>query len=210
MVKNNRIQTLAKLTKGYHTVLDIGTDHGLVLLEAFKKNYIQAAIASDIREKPLNQAKRNLEGYPVSFVLSDGFSQINQAFDLAIISGMGARLIQKILVHAPKDKIFVLQANDKHEELRRFLNDHHFEIIDEKVVFDQFYYVIIVVKYGKMDLTETDLYLGPILKMKPEAKSYYEFKRRQYETILPKVNGARKKQIEKIINFFNQETNTSM
>lgn len=210
MVKNNRIHTLAKLTKGYHTVLDIGTDHGLVLLEAFKKNYIQAAIASDIREKPLNQAKRNLEGYPVSFVLSDGFSQINQAFDLAIISGMGARLIQKILVHAPKDKIFVLQANDKHEELRRFLNDHHFEIIDEKVVFDQFYYVIIVVKYGKMDLTETDLYLGPILKMKPEAKSYYEFKRRQYETILPKVNGARKKQIEKIINFFNQETNTSM
>lgn len=210
MVKNNRIHTLAKLTKGYHTVLDIGTDHGLVLLEAFKKNYIQAAIASDIREKPLNQAKMNLEGYPVSFVLSDGFSQINQAFDLAIISGMGARLIQKILVHAPKDKIFVLQANDKHEELRRFLNDHHFEIIDEKVVFDQFYYVIIVVKYGKMDLTETDLYLGPILKMKPEAKSYYEFKRRQYETILPKVNGARKKQIEKIINFFNQETNTSM
>ncbi|MCK9235540.1 MAG: class I SAM-dependent methyltransferase [Acholeplasmataceae bacterium] len=209
MVKNNRIQTLAELTKGYHTVLDIGTDHGLVLLEAFKKNFIQTAIASDIREKPLNQARRNLEGYPVSFVLSDGFLQINQPFDLAIISGMGARLIRKILTHAPKDKTFVLQANDKHEELRRFLNDHHFEIIDERVIFDQFYYVIIIVKYGKMDLTETDLYLGPILRTKPEAKSYYEFKRRQYETILPKVSGTRKKQIEKIINFFKQETNTS-
>ncbi len=37
MARNKRISFLAELTKGFKTVLDIGTDHGLVLLEAFKK-----------------------------------------------------------------------------------------------------------------------------------------------------------------------------
>lgn len=40
MARNKRIKYLAELTKGYDRVLDIGTDHGLVLLEAFKKDIL--------------------------------------------------------------------------------------------------------------------------------------------------------------------------
>ncbi|TNF07749.1 MAG: SAM-dependent methyltransferase, partial [Bacillota bacterium] len=162
MARNKRISFLAELTKGYHKVLDIGTDHGLVLKKAFEKGYIQEAIASDINEKPLNQARRNLKNYPVHYVTSDGFLAINESFDLAVIAGMGAYLICDILNHAPKhDVTYILQANDKHEILRKYLMDHGFKIIDEYLVDDKFPYLILIVKRGSMILSEDELYLGP-------------------------------------------------
>ena len=54
-----RIDFLASLTKGYQNVIDIGTDHGLVLKKAFEKGYIKSAIATDINPKPLNSARIN-------------------------------------------------------------------------------------------------------------------------------------------------------
>lgn len=202
MARNKRIDFLAELTKGYDTVLDIGTDHGLVLKKAFEKGYIKKAIASDLREEPLNQAKANLEEYPVSFVLSDGFKKIKMDFDLAIIAGMGAYLITEILKDAPKDKTFILQANDKQEILRSYLNDSGFEIVDEFVIHDKFYYVMIIVRAGQMSLLEDDLYLGPKLKYKPEAKPYYQHKIKQYQKIINHVDEDRQKELLKLIKIY--------
>lgn len=202
MARNKRIDFLAELTKGYDTVLDIGTDHGLVLKKAFEKGYIKKAIASDLREEPLNQARANLEKYPVSFVLSDGFKKIKEPFDACIIAGMGAYLIAEILKCAPKDKTFILQANDKQDILRSFLNDSGFEIVDEFVIHDKFYYVIIVVRAGRMSLLEDDLYLGPKLKYKPEAKPYYQHKIKQYQKIINHVDEDRQKELLKLIKIY--------
>ena len=71
MIKNNRIDALVEKTKGINTLLDIGCDHGYVILEAFKKDYIKKAIASDINIKPLRSAENNLKEYPVEFILGD-------------------------------------------------------------------------------------------------------------------------------------------
>ena len=54
----SRISFIAKLTKGYDTVIDIGSDHGLVLKYALDNNFIKHAIASDINEGPLNRARK--------------------------------------------------------------------------------------------------------------------------------------------------------
>ena len=202
MAKNKRIDLLASLTKGYDTVLDIGTDHGLVLKKAFEKGYIKKAIASDLREEPLNQAKANLVHYPVSFVLSDGFKQVKESFDLGIIAGMGAYLITDILEHAPKDKTYILQANDKQEILRNYLNESGFEIVDEYIVHDKFYYIIMVVKSGEMHLLEDDLYLGPKLRYKAEAKPYYQHKVKQYQKIINHVDEDRQKELLKLIKIY--------
>ncbi|MDR4968893.1 MAG: class I SAM-dependent methyltransferase, partial [Acholeplasmataceae bacterium] len=164
MARSKRIEFLAELTNGHHHVLDIGTDHGLVLKIAFEKGYIEKAIASDLREKPLKQAEKNLKNYPTSFIKSDGFLNVKEKFDLAIIAGMGSYLICDILDHAPNSEItYLLQPNDKIEILRAYLMKHHFKIIDEYLIFDKFYYVIIKAIRGKMVLNESDLYLGPIL-----------------------------------------------
>lgn len=204
MARNKRIDLLASLTNGYDTVLDIGTDHGLVLKKAFQKGYIKQAIASDLREEPLNQAKANLKNYPVSFVLSDGFKEIKEDFDLAIIAGMGAYLITEILENAPKDKTYILQANDKQEVLRSYLNETGFEIVDEYIVHDKFYYIVMIVKAGQMHLLEDDLYLGPKLKFKPEAKSYYQHKIKQYQKIISHADEMRQKELLKLIKIYSK------
>ena len=203
MARNKRISFLAELTKGYDRVLDIGTDHGLVLLKAFEKGYIKEAIATDLREKPLKQAEKNLKNYPVTYILSDGFLAVKNPFDLAIIAGMGAYLIADIMNQAPKgNHVYILQANDKIEILREYLGSHGFKIIDEYLVHDRFFYVILKVTRGVMLLNEEDLYLGPILKNKPEALEYYARKAHQIEKILPSADSERQIELEKMLKIF--------
>jgi tRNA (adenine22-N1)-methyltransferase len=203
MVKNKRIGLLSDLCKGYERVLDIGTDHGLVLLEAFKKGYIKKGIASDLRELPLKQAYKNLKNYPVSFVLSDGFLAINEPYDLVIIAGMGTFLIGEILEHAPQSNMtFILQPNDKYEDFRRYLALNKFRIIDEYLVFEKHFYIIIKAERGIETLSEIEIILGPKLKHKKEATFYYQYKINQLEQLIPQVDEMRKNEILYIINIY--------
>ena len=39
-----RIEALSKHTKGIHTLLDIGTDHGYLLIDALHHGYIKKAL----------------------------------------------------------------------------------------------------------------------------------------------------------------------
>lgn len=203
MARSKRIEFLSELTKGFDTVLDIGTDHGFVLERAFQKNYIKQGLAADLRVEPLNQAKKTLKNYPVTFHLSDGFLSVKEDFDLAIIAGMGAHLIARIMEHAPYgSQTYLLQANEKIEALRTYLADHHFKIIDEYVVKDNFFYVILKVVRGEMTLTEEELYVGPILKTKPEATSYFQRKAKQYQTILSQTSEDQKAQVKKVLHYY--------
>ncbi len=203
MARSKRIDFLAELTKGYDTVLDIGTDHGFVLEQAFTKGYINKGIASDLREKPLNSARENLKDYPVNYVISNGFQSIEEPFDLAIISGMGAYLISEIMDHAPKgNQTYILQANDKIEVLRSYLMTHGFQIIDEYVIHDRFYYVILKVKRGQMHLSDDELLLGPILRNKPEALSYYKKKASQIEKIISNVDPERAEILKNLLKVY--------
>ncbi|WP_349401804.1 class I SAM-dependent methyltransferase [Candidatus Phytoplasma solani] len=136
-----RIPFIATLTKNYNTVLDIGADHGWVLKKAFQKGYIKKAIASDLRVKPLLQCQKNLKNYPVTFCLSDGFQNINQDFDLALICGMGTHTIIKIMEQAPdKSKHFLLGTQSKYYFLKQWLRENNFIILEENHLFDKFLY----------------------------------------------------------------------
>lgn len=208
MVKSKRIQLLANLCQGYDTVLDIGTDHGLVLLEAFQKKYIRQAIASDLRPLPLKQAKRNLKNYPAKFVLSDGFLAVNEPFDLVMISGMGAYLIADILKNAPLGEMdFILQPNDKPEDLRKFIMENQFMITDEFAVFDKHFYIIMKVKRGIEHLDDEDVILGHKLKHKPSSIPYYAYKIGQIDKIISKVNLKRKEELLYIQKIYKDQIN---
>ena len=128
-VVNNRILHIASLTKGYNTVIDIGSDHGLVLKKAFDLGFIKKGIATDINEGPLNQAKSNLKDYNVNYYLSDGFKNINEIYDLAIITGMGPNLIFNIIKNEIKENDFILGPNQKPYLLRKLLLENNFKII---------------------------------------------------------------------------------
>ena len=51
MARNKRIDSIVEALKGYHTALDIGTDHGYVLKHALDQHYIKKGIASDLRKQ---------------------------------------------------------------------------------------------------------------------------------------------------------------
>ncbi|MDY0278321.1 MAG: class I SAM-dependent methyltransferase [Acholeplasma sp.] len=177
MIKNKRLNALINETKEIDKLLDIGCDHGLVLKGAFDQAFIKEGIAADINAKPLESAKKNLDGYNVKYVVSDGFKAINEEFDGVVIAGMGAMLITKIMEHAPdeKDITYILQPNGKYEVLRSFLTKNGFKIIDETIVKDKFYYIIIKSIRGFSDLTDEQIFLGPILMNKDSSKNYYRY-----------------------------------
>ena len=194
-----RLDLIASLLKGYDVAVDIGSDHGYVLKYALDNNYIKRGIASEIAEGPLNNAKSNLKDYPVTFYLSDGFDKINEKFDIGIISGMGVYTIMDILSKAPQAE-YLLQPNDKHEILRDYLSKNNFQIIDEHITFDKFFYIVIHVKPGVEILSEEDIYLWPKLKHKKEARKYYKLKLSQLNEIYQKCDTKTKEKISKYIN----------
>lgn len=196
MVKSKRISFLASLTQGYTTALDIGCDHGYVLKEALDYGYIKYAIASDLREMPLQNAIETLRNYPIKAILSDGFLAINEPFDVAIIAGMGAHLIKDIMKHAPLgDMTYIIQPNDRHSYLRKHLMEMGFMIVDEHAIYDRFFYLVMIVKRGNMVLSEEDLILGPILKHKKEAKPYYEHVLKRLDNIMIQADEKRVKEL---------------
>lgn len=205
MVKSKRIKMLASLLKGYHTVLDIGSDHGYVLKEALDLGYIQAGIASEIAPLPLERAKKTLQNYPVRFVLSDGFLHINDHYDAVVIAGMGAYVIQNILKHSPKiAKRYILLPHDHIEDLRLFLASHDFHIIEEHVLFEKHYYHIMVVEEGKMKLSFKETYVGKHVTYSQYLCSYYESMIKKYDALILKVNDAKRDTFLKIRALFKE------
>lgn len=202
----SRLDQIVRLTKGYDVVADIGTDHGYVLKKALDLGYIKKGIASELRDGPLANAKNNLKGYPVSFYLSDGFEKIDEDFDLGIIAGMGVYTIIDILKNAP-EKEYILQANDKVEILREYLATNNYKIVDEYVVFDKFYYVILKVEPGFEKISPKEIYLGPKLIKKETSTPYYQNKLDVILDIYKKAPKSRRKELDILINYLKKVTN---
>ncbi|KXT29325.1 hypothetical protein AXA84_0139 [Candidatus Phytoplasma oryzae] len=142
-----RINFIVSFLKGYDIVLDIGSDHGLILKKAFDLRYIKKAIATDIRIKPLEQAKKTLIKYPVVFYLSDGFENIKDVyFDLVLICGMGPHTIINILKKSSFfQKHFLLGCQGKINYLVDWLLKNNFYIWKSYEIFDKFPYLFLKV-----------------------------------------------------------------
>lgn len=205
MVENNRLKFISSLLKGYNTVLDIGTDHGLVLKYAFDMGYIKNGIASDLREKPLISAKNNLKDYPCEFILSNGFSNIKKDFDCCVICGMGSHLISEILSDSPNNNAhYILGTNDKEDELREYLSNNNFKILDEYIIFDKFYYIFMKVTKTatKQKLSKEDIILGPVLKTKKNSVDYYQQKAIYLKDLIAKVDQQKAQLLKGKLKYF--------
>ena len=148
-------------------VADIGTDHGYIPIYLIKNGISNHVIASDINEGPLNKALLNIKKHGadnfVKTVLSDGLEKINtEEIDTIIIAGMGGVLICDILSEAKskirKIKKLILQPMTAHEELRKWLNNNDFLIVDEELALEQKkIYNVIAAKPGK-EIIEDNIY----------------------------------------------------
>ncbi len=137
---DSRLSTAAALCRRGVTVCDVGTDHALLACY-LAQNGAKSVIASDVREGPLNAARRTIAQYGVknvTAVLSDGLDRIDFANDV-VICGMGGELIMKIISGCrflSEDTRFILQPMTKADTLRRELYRSGFEIMEERTVRD--------------------------------------------------------------------------
>ena len=216
---NARLKKIGDLVEANSVCLDVGCDHALLDIYLVKRNKNIKAIASDIAEGPLEQAKRNikrerLDG-EIEVRLGSGFNTYSDDIDTIIISGMGGRNIIGICKENPKVlkkvKTIILSPNNYQEDVKRYLCKNGFYISNEEFVRDKkFIYQIIIFSKGKKKYTKKEYFFGPVFLVKkgPLFREYYEREMKSREiliSILPKNYRLKKLQTRKEIKMIKNE-----
>ncbi|NLJ99278.1 MAG: SAM-dependent methyltransferase [Tissierellia bacterium] len=164
---SDRLQTIANFIPKNTIVGDIGTDHGYIPIYLIENKISKKVIATDISKNSLDKIINSVKGTKyekdIDMRLGDGLDPIKPfEVDTVVIAGMGGLLIRDIL-DKDKDKRdsitnFILQPNIATEELRKYLYENNFEIVDEKLVKeDGKFYEVIWAKKGKA-YVDQDIY----------------------------------------------------
>lgn len=172
MIKlSNRLSAVASFIETGSAVADIGTDHAYLPIWLAINNLAFPIISTDIKEGPVNKAKLNIASYGLSdkikVIKTNGLCGVEDfSPDVIVIAGMGGELIRDII----KDMLFVsqkkvrliLQPMTRTPILRRFLYDNGFDIIGEKLAYDDRIYEIICSEFdGKKHIyNDLDLLVG--------------------------------------------------
>ena len=136
---SKRLSLIANLVKEGSSVCDVGTDHGYLPAFLYLSRRCKSVCATDINEKPLDSARKNLERFGadgVKLVLCDGLAGVTRAdADTVIIAGMGGEVISGIIDRANflRDETvsLVLQPTTAAKELRVYLSQKGFAVEDE-------------------------------------------------------------------------------
>lgn len=203
----NRIKTIVSLIEPTNTLLDIGTDHGHVIIEAFKSSKIEKAIAVDINQGPLDNAYLNIKNENLhsktTFLKTDGFLDVNEDYDGVIITGLGFKTIENILKMPHKiPNYYILGAQSEITELRKFLSKNNFKITDEIIYYNKKNYIFIKVKKGNQKLSYEEQLLGPILMNNKNSIKYYENKLTNLNKIYKIKNKTNNRNIKKQIKIY--------
>lgn len=149
----NRLECIKSMVDKCKTAADIGTDHGYVAEMLLKEEICEKVIATDLNEGPLNRAMEHLTSVKLKdkcdFRLGSGLTVLREGeADAIIIAGMGGDLISEIIENskdvAMEAKQLILQPMTAVDNLRRYLSENGFEIIDENIVreYHHFYFII--------------------------------------------------------------------
>ena len=137
---DNRLGAAFEFCRSGVVSVDVGCDHArLAAALALEKKC--RVIASDVKDGPLEAAKRTLTELGVTSVLtvkSDGLDEIDYADDV-IICGMGGELIADIAERCrfkSESTRFILQPMTKADVMRKRLYKAGFELLEEKTAED--------------------------------------------------------------------------
>lgn len=167
-MNNKRIEAISQLIDNDESVIDIGCDHGFLAKMLRIKGNNKLIICSDNKIGPLNNARNNLIGYDnINFELTDGVDNIDTVCDVCVLAGMGHNTVISIIENNENYfrncKKIIIQVNSVVAQMRQYLSNHKFQIIDECMVYDYKYYQIMVVKSGQQQLNELQIEFGPVL-----------------------------------------------
>ena len=197
---NNRLKTVFDLINDGARVADIGTDHAFLPIALVKSGKAERIIACDIKQKPLENARKNIERANASSVelrLSDGLQNIKSSeVDTVVIAGMGGEVISGILErsHFIKDNTYslILQPMTAADYLRKFLTQNGFEIKREIAVEEnsKLYTVILAQFCGEIKVYPDVFYIhGKLNPQKPTDLLYLKKQQRILEKCIADLKG---------------------
>lgn len=204
-----RLQCIIDHTTG-KIVADIGTDHAYIPIKLIEDNIAEKVIASDIKEGPVKIAKQNIIKNnlkeKIEVRLGDGLSVLGQnEADTIIIAGMGGEMIEKILRDdediAKSANMLILQPMNSQYELRKFLINNGYIIVNEDIAVENFkVYNILIVKTGYQDKFENDIeyHIPKYLCGHKYFKNLYDKKKREFVKVIKGLENSKDVDEEKL------------
>ena len=217
-----RLACVASLVSAGARVADIGSDHAYLPAALVLDDKIDFAIAGEVVKGPYENAVHEIKDHQLEGKviprLADGLAAIEPAdkVDTITIAGMGGSLIASIL-EKDKNKLtgikrLVLQPNVGESQLREWLMNNHYQIMNEKIIEeDNHIYEIIVAepsvvpfRYSKYELDFGPFLLenkGPVFR-----KKWQEYLQREAHVIdqMQKAQQPPVKKINEINQFLSQ------
>lgn len=217
-----RLACVASLVPAGARVADIGSDHAYLPAALVLDGKIDFAIAGEVVKGPYENAVREIKDHQLEGRviprLADGLAAIEPAdkVDTITIAGMGGSLIASIL-EKDKNKLtgikrLVLQPNVGESQLREWLMNNHYQIMNEKIIEeDNHIYEIIVAEPSVVPFrySKYELDFGPfLLENKGPAfrKKWQEYLQREAHVIdqMQKAQQPPVKKINEINKFLSQ------
>ena len=217
-----RLACVASLVPAGARVADIGSDHAYLPAALVLDGKIDFAIAGEVVKGPYENAVREIKDHQLEGRviprLADGLAAIEPAdkVDIITIAGMGGSLIASILEKDKNQltgiKRLVLQPNVGESQLREWLMNNYYQIMNEKIIEeDNHIYEIIVAepsvvpfRYSKYELDFGPFLLenkGPVFR-----KKWQEYLQREAHVIdqMQKAQQPPVKKINEINKFLSQ------
>lgn len=202
MQLSQRLSSVASMVTAGNCLADVGTDHGYVPIYLYERNVIPRAIAMDVNKGPLERAELHIAESGMKNVietrLSDGLAALKAGeADSIVIAGMGGPLMIRILSAYPEvtasAKELILQPQSEIAEVRIWLYEQGYEIIEEHMVFEdgKYYPMFKAVKNQEAEkLTDLEYKFGrlEVLKEQSVLKSYIMRELANKQAILKKLN----------------------
>lgn len=184
-----RLEMILRHIKGA-SCADIGTDHAYIPIKLAERG--MRVIATDIKSGPLKMGEENAAKYgqKIDFRLGGGLSRIEKCeVETIIIAGMGGEMIEKIISEdeeKARSATLILQPMNSQYELRKYLAQNNFYIMEEDIAVEGFkVYNLMVVKSGAANSCEReiDLHLPKSLYSHPLFDKLLEKKKRELSRI---------------------------
>ncbi len=179
---SKRLKAISDLLTDNINVIDVGCDHALLDIYLFNNKKNINIIASDVKEGPLEQAKKNIEKYGcknIKVKLGNGIDTIEKKTDTIVIAGMGGDTVIDILEKG-KDKLeniksMVISPQSEWMKTRSFITSLGFYIDDEVIIEEKGkYYLIIKFIKGNKNYSKKELEYGPLF-LKNKSKEFIKY-----------------------------------
>ena len=202
MQLSQRLSSVASMVTAGNCLADVGTDHGYVPIYLYERKIIPHAIAMDVNKGPLERAALHIAESgmkeAIETRLSDGLTALKPGeADSVVVAGMGGPLIIRILSAHPEIteslKELILQPQSEISEVRIWLYEQGYEIVEEHMIFEdgKYYPMFKAVKNPEAEkLTNLEYKYGKISVLgEPEVlRAYLVREIANKQTILQKLS----------------------